>query len=300
MPRVLVSYAWEGDSHKAWVRDFAHRLVLNGVDARLDQWHIAPGQSLTQFMESEILACDNVVVICTKAYAQKSLARQGGVGYEQQIISGHIASGVAREKFIPIIRDGEFSPGENCSIPPQFAGVYTIDMRLDDASDVKFEELLRAIFKQPEHRPPPLGKPPAFMQGGYADTDDAIGEFENLRLATLDLDGWQLESGVAQHHRAPETFWIPAERERRSVKPGDIVKLIFDIAVDLGESEEVSGERMWVIVRARSGPYFIGTLNSHPACSEETDVLQAGDEVVFLPEHIIDVWDDRRLENESL
>ncbi|MFM0131755.1 TIR domain-containing protein [Paraburkholderia sediminicola] len=297
MPTVLLSYAWESDDHKAWVRDFAHRLVLNGVDARLDQWHIAPGQSLTQFMESEIQTCDNVLVICTQAYAQKSLARQGGVGYEQQIITGHIASGVAREKFIPVIRDGEFSPGPSCAIPPQFAGVYTIDMRSDDSSDKKFEELLRAIFKQPEFRPPPRGKPPAFVTESLiaAEHDD---ELENLRLASLDLDGWQLHSGVAQHHRWPDSFEIPNERERRSMKSGDIVKLMFEIAVNDPEEAAPSHERMWVTVEGQAGPYFVGTLNSYPACSHVTDALLTGDRVVFLPEHIIDVWDDSRLESQ--
>ncbi|RQS67237.1 TIR domain-containing protein [Burkholderia sp. Bp8963] len=298
MPQVLISYAWESDEHKAWVRGFASRLVLNGVDTRLDQWHIAPGQSLTQFMESEIQTCDHILVICTKVYAQKSLARQGGVGYEQQVITGHITSGVAREKFIPIIRDGEFGPGVNCAIPPQFAGIYTIDMRSNDTDESKFEELLRAIYKRPEHRPPPLGKPPAFVDTPVAAVG-VVEEFANLRLATIDLDGWELVSGVAQHHRYPETFWIPGERERQSVKAGDIVKLIFEIAIDDSPDGaiDVSGERMWVVVTGRSGPYIIGELNSHPACSDETEIIQAGDRVVFLPEHIIDVWTGSHLDD---
>ncbi|MGV0129964.1 TIR domain-containing protein [Burkholderia gladioli] len=283
MPKALISYAWENDEHKAWVRDFASRLVVNGVDTRLDQWHIAPGQSLTQFMETEIQSCDNVIVICTKTYAQKSLSRQGGVGYEQQIISGHIASGVAREKFIPIIRDGEFMPGLNCAIPPQFAGIYTIDMRSDDSSDHKMEELLRAIYKQPAFQPPPLGSPPSFVTpASTAFTADEREEFENLRLATQDLDGWELYSGVAQHHRSPETFWIPGERERRSVKPGDSVKLMFEMGVIV--------ERMWVTVEDKAGPYFVGSLDNVP--TDEQDALKLGDKVVFLPEHIIHIWDE--------
>lgn len=118
-------------------------------------------------------------------------------------------------------------------------------------------------------------------------------ELENTRLAALDIDGWHLLSGVAQHHRSPATFEIPAEQERRSLAEGDIVKLVFEIAVPSDEeSDDVSGERMWVIVRGRSGPYYIGELNNVPACSGEQENLQAGDRVIFLPEHVISILDE--------
>src|SRR5271169_7139759 len=91
-PKVFISYSWESEDHKTWVRFLAERLTKNGVDVRLDQWHIVHGQSLTQFMESEVQSCDFVLVICTKDYCRKSIKRSGGVGYEQQIITGHIVA----------------------------------------------------------------------------------------------------------------------------------------------------------------------------------------------------------------
>jgi hypothetical protein len=45
-PRVFISYSWESDGHKDWVRNFAEQLSQNGVNVRLDQWHTGPGQSL--------------------------------------------------------------------------------------------------------------------------------------------------------------------------------------------------------------------------------------------------------------
>jgi uncharacterized protein YegJ (DUF2314 family) len=65
------------------------------------------------------------------------------------------------------------------------------------------------------------------------------------------------------------------------------VKLQFEIAIP--EEEAPFGERMWVIVRGRSGPYFIGELNNHPATSDEQENLADGDRVVFLPEHVISI-----------
>lgn len=291
-PKVFVSYSWESDDHKEWVRALAERLTQNGVNVRLDQWHVVLGQSLTQFMETEVHTCDFVLVVCTKDYCRKSLARTGGVGYEQQIITGNIVAGNPREHFIPIVRDGDFAPGPECSVPGQFMGIYAIDMREGADIDKSIEAVLRAIFKQPASTQPTIGPRPTFS----AESKDATVEgsdqaFEELRLPILDIDGWHLESGVASHHRWTETFEIPDENERRGLVEGDIVKLQFEIEVPhdnkLGDT---SRERMWVIVRGRSGPYYLGELNNAPACSDEQDHLHAGDRFVFLPEHVISIY----------
>lgn len=293
-PRVFISYSWESDAHKDWVRSFAERLTQNGVNVRLDQWHIGPGQSLTQFMEAEVHASDFVLVICTKAYCKKALAREGGVGYEQQIITGNIVGGKPREQFIPLVRDGEFAPGLDCSIPSQFMGIYAIDVRDGVDMDKATETILRTIFRQPEYKQPRIGAKPSFLdtyaaEGAAAETSDQV--LETFRLPVMEIDGWHLQSGVASHHRWPETFEIPDEKERRGLQKGDIVKLQFDISVSPSEElGDVSSERMWVIVERRAGPYFIGTLDNVPACSDEQDHLNAGDQVVFLPEHVISIY----------
>lgn len=286
-PKVLVSYSWDSKDHKDWVRELSERLRLNGVDVKLDQWHVQPGQSLTQFMEHEIVDCGHVLVICTPNYYEKSLKRKGGVGYEQQIISGHIAAGVERNKFIPVVREGEFEPGEECAIPPHFLGIYAIDMRNDESMDQSVEVLLRTIFDQPAHPVPKIGKRPQW------DGDEELSEISEIRLATLDLDGYQLLSGLAQHHRTPDTFYMPEEIDRQNLNAGDIVKLIFQIQLEADaeftDKDGTFGERMWVIVHGKSGPYYIGELNNVPATSGEQENLFLGDTVIFLPEHVIDI-----------
>lgn len=286
IPSALISYSWDSEEHKVWVRDIAQRLRRNGVDVKLDQWHVKPGQSLTQFMEREIVECDHVIIICTPNYYEKSLSRKGGVGYEQQIISGHIASGVPREKFIPVVREGNFEPGNNCSIPPHFSGIFAVDMRNQDSTDGSIELLLRSIFNEPLHAIPEIGERPIWDVQVQTN-------FSELRLPTIDLDGYELRSGLAQHHRTPETFHMPREDERQTLNVGDIVKLIFIIAVT-ADSEDPDddgtfGERMWVIVKGRIGPYYIGNLNNMPLTSGEQDNLTFEDEVIFLPEHVIDI-----------
>ena len=294
-PKIFVSYSWEGDAHKEWVRALAERLTQNGLNVRLDQWHILPGQSLTQFMETEVQTCEFVLVVCTKDYCRKSLARVGGVGYEQQIITGNIVAGKPREHFIPLVRDGEFASGVECSIPPQFMGVYAVDMRDGTDPDQSIEILLRAIYRQPAATQPHLGPQPTFVgRDQSADAEAADLETEEIRLPVLEIDGWHLRSGVASHHQWPETFEIPDETERRGLVDGDVVKLQFEIAIR--NEDEPFGERMWVIVRGRSGPYFIGELNNIPATSDEQENLAVGDRVVFLPEHVISIYTHDGLE----
>ncbi len=291
IPKVFISYSWDSEEHKAWVRQFAERLVANGVEVTLDQWQLAPGQSLTQFMEAAIADSDYVVVVCTTNYSTRSIARTGGVGYEQQIISGRIFAGLPREKFIPLVRQGEFHPGAECAIPPMFSGTFALDMRNPEREDASIETLLRAIYRKPLFEPPRRGDPPQWLDSTMESTRGA--DMPAVRLATLDLDGWELISGLAQHHRTPETFYMPSERDRRTLDKGKLVKLMFDIDLPDGwgsnKKQTSLTERMWVIVAGRVGPYYVGELHNHPATSSEQENLLAWDEVIFLPEHVIDI-----------
>ena len=146
---------------KAWVRYLGERLYEAGIEARLDQWFVQPGESFTAFMEQEVAAADFVLVVCTPSYAHKSNNRQGGVGYEQQIVSGQLMSGTARSKFIPILRKGGYEPGPDCAIPTHFLGIAWIEFRDDVAFEESLEDLIRVIFSKPRFAPPPLGARPS-------------------------------------------------------------------------------------------------------------------------------------------
>src|SRR5215510_6299533 len=88
-----------------------------------DQWFVQPGESFTAFMEQEVTTADFVLVVCTPSYLHKSKNGQGGVGYEQQSVSGRLMSGTARSKFILILRKGQCEPGPDCAIPTHFLGI---------------------------------------------------------------------------------------------------------------------------------------------------------------------------------
>jgi hypothetical protein len=92
------------------------------------------------------------------------------------------------------------------------------------------------------------------------------------------------------NERYPKTFWIPEEAVRRSLKPSDIVKLMFKyIYPDEEQFGGFEAERMWVEIMELNGPYFVGRLRNSPVMVGECHDLEFDSKVVFLPEHVIDI-----------
>ena len=87
VPSAFISYSWDSDEHKKWVRELAIQLRAQGIDVILDQWHTAPGDQLPAFMERAIRENDFVLIVCTPKYKDKSDSRSGGVGYEGDIMT---------------------------------------------------------------------------------------------------------------------------------------------------------------------------------------------------------------------
>src|ERR1019366_120219 len=90
---------------------------------------------------------------------------------------------------------------------------------------------------------------------------------------------WHLRSGVESHKAAPETFWIPSDAEKTSIRPGTKVKLAF-------EMKDGWGERMWVDVTAVTNRWIVGTLFNEPCGIPR---LTSRTVVRFKREHVIDV-----------
>ena len=109
-----------------------------------------------------------------------------------------------------------------------------------------------------------------------------------MELAKLSIDGWELEDGEASHEAAPATFEIPAASERHWLQPGQLVKLMFRIALrDSDGKESEHTERMWVLVEGRAGALYTGTLDNDAYC---TDDFKAGLKLAFAPRHVIQIW----------
>ena len=109
---------------------------------------------------------------------------------------------------------------------------------------------------------------------------------DSPQFATLERDGWELESGEARNAAFPDTFPIPPRGEREALEVGAHVKLMFNIG-----KTDAGFERMWVLVESTlpgayvGEPVYVGALRSKPVTAH--DALAWGCRVVFGPEHVI-------------
>lgn len=157
-PRVFLSYAGNDVSNRNWVRDLACRLRENGVDARIDIFHLKPGQDLPQWMTNELIMADKVLLICDKYYAEKADNRRGGVGWETMIIQGDMLLKQEQNKYISIIRDKNIDQ----SLPIYVKSKYALNWAEENQIDKEFDDLLLYLFNCDIE--PPIGAIPSFVK----------------------------------------------------------------------------------------------------------------------------------------
>jgi len=156
-PKAFISYSWDDDAHKEWVKQLATRLRADGVDVTLDRWHAAPGDQIPAFMERAVRENDFVIAVCTPRFKERSDGRGGGVGYEGDIMTAYAFTGGDKRKFIPVLRRGSWIE----AAPTWLLGRAKIDLSGDPYSDSEYEELLRTLHGAREEAPP-IGHRPNF------------------------------------------------------------------------------------------------------------------------------------------
>jgi hypothetical protein len=94
---------------------------------------------------------------------------------------------------------------------------------------------------------------------------------------------WELEDVEAAARASPRSFFIPSLAERSTQSIGDAVRLHF-ILTEEG-TDLPRAERMWVEIVEKTGnpPSYVGILQNQPSF---IGGLEAGDRVLFGPEHI--------------
>lgn len=150
--KTFISYAWESDEIKKWVKNLATQLRNDGIDAKLDQWEVVPGDQMPHFMEKSVKENDYVLIICTPKYKTKSENRIGGVGYEGDIMTAEVLQKSNHRKFIPIIKSGT----KETSIPSWLSGKYYVDLSNEVHFDNNYSDLTTTLLNKRE-RAPELG-----------------------------------------------------------------------------------------------------------------------------------------------
>ena len=151
-PTTFISYSWDDDAHRKWVRDLAARLRSDAIDARLDQWETVPGDQLPAFMERAIRDNQYVLIICTPRYKVRSERRQGGVGYEGDIMTAEVLSKANHRKFIPILCRGSWTE----AAPSWLIGKYYVDLSANPYSEDAYQDLVTTMLGA-RPTPPSLG-----------------------------------------------------------------------------------------------------------------------------------------------
>jgi hypothetical protein len=104
-------------------------------------------------MEKAVRESDHVLIVCTPRYKERSDRREGGVGYEGDIITGEVFTTRNERKFIPILRLGEWSD----SAPTWLTGKYYIDLHGAPYNENQYKDLVTTLLGT---RPiaPPVGR----------------------------------------------------------------------------------------------------------------------------------------------
>ncbi len=148
-PKAFISYAWESEESKIWVKELATELRNDGIDAKLDQWEIVPGDQMPHFMEKSVKENDYVLIICTPKYKTKSENRIGGVGYEGDIMTAEVLQNSNHRKFIPILKSGI----KETSIPSWLQGKYYVDLSNEEHYENKYSDLITTLLNNKETAP---------------------------------------------------------------------------------------------------------------------------------------------------
>ena len=271
-PTSFISYSWEDEEHKKWVKDLALKLRTDGVDVKLDQWEVIPGDQLPNFMEKSIREIDYVLIICTPKYKRKSDNRKGGVGYEGDIITGEVFQNQNHRKFIPILRKGKWIE----SAPSWLSGKYHIDLRNESDFESNYQDLITTILNIRETAPP-LGqyKSPK-MNSTIPNKEDANNETEiKIKGVLIDEVGEPLNDGTPgsalykvpfELNRRPDSLWSDLFKQNWDRPPswsmrhrpgiGYVIgnKIILD-GTTIDEVKEVHKETLKLVVETVNKTY---------------------------------------------
>jgi hypothetical protein len=214
MVSAFVSYSWDSDAHKEWVRALAARLRGDGIDVTLDQWHLVPGDQLPEFMERSVRERDYVLIVCTPRFKERSDWRAGGVGYEGDIITGAVLTDRNQRKFIPLLRLGAWET----AAPTWLAGKYHLDFRGEPYSEGSYQDLSTTLLGTRLQAPPvggrPLAAPSSQPTAPPRPPAGASTAFEPVRITGVIVD----EIGAPRGDGTPGSalYRVPFRFSRRS------------------------------------------------------------------------------------
>ncbi len=191
IPKVFLSYSWSSQEHKIRVRNWADRLLNDGIEVVFDEYDLQEGHDIFAFMEKMVNdeSVTHVLVFSDKSYSGKADSRKAGVGTESQIISKKIYEQTEQSKFIPIVC--EFDEEGNPYLPTFLRSRKYINFSSHELVNKNWKGLIRTLYGQPTHRKPDRGEPPPYI------TDDSSSQPTSAGLIFQELEHAVMEGKPA-------------------------------------------------------------------------------------------------------
>lgn len=144
--RVFISHTSNNQEDVEWVKDLALFLIDNGIQARLDKFHLRRGMDLPQWMCNELALAQKVIVVCDETYKLKADGRLGGVGWETMIIQGDVANLPSDStKYQVVVRTETIDKG----LPLYLKTKYAFHAPPSDVKDSFRDELVHELLDLP-------------------------------------------------------------------------------------------------------------------------------------------------------
>lgn len=148
--QVFISYKWQDSERNKWVEMLYRDLRGRGIDAKLDKYEVAPGQSFSDYMTRGIRNADYVLFVITPAAVKAVESGYGALAFEMQIANARRLAQKHGFSIVPLFREGD-------ATPTYLSDHRYLDFRNDVEYKAQFEELVAWLTGQIQ--PPPLECP---------------------------------------------------------------------------------------------------------------------------------------------
>jgi len=136
--KIFISYSWDDENHKLWIDNLAKD--LNQFNVEYDR-NLKYGMSPLNYMKSNILSSDYVIIVFTPNYSERIKIVGTGVHTEFSLIGEDLFRKISGGKYLAILKEGKAIT----SIPEIMQDTLYFNFSLKANYDVEVKNLIATI-----------------------------------------------------------------------------------------------------------------------------------------------------------